>query len=185
MIQLQKDEKILGVFRRHWLTFVMALLPIVILGIIAVISPILFELYFPELAEDSSITAVGVVLALEIVWIVIFLIIADYYLDVWIVTNKRLIFIELHGLFSRTVSSVTLMHIQDVTVEVHGILGTLFKYGEVKIQSAGTEGEFTFRQVPEPYQIKNLIVKTRGEFFQIKNSKQMDILKSGGTTHRP
>src|SRR3989338_3096464 len=48
-------------------------------------------------------------------WLFVLHTFVDYYLDVWIVTNERIINIEQRGLFSRTVSEQKLYRVQDVT----------------------------------------------------------------------
>lgn len=74
----------------------------------------------------------------------------DYYLDVWIVTNERIVDIQLKGLFARTISETRLYRVQDVTAEMKGIFATLFDYGTVHVQTAGATGRFTFEQMSDP-----------------------------------
>jgi len=93
------------------------------------------------------------------IWIIFFLLWVDYYLDVWIVTNLRIVNIEQKGLFSRTVSELELSRIQDVTTEVLGMIPTFLNYGDVFIQTAAEQERFLFRQVPDPYGIKDQIMK--------------------------
>ena len=51
-------------------------------------------------------------------------------------TNDRIVDIEQHGLFSRTISEVDLFRIQDVTVDIHGIIATLLNYGNLTVKTA-------------------------------------------------
>ena len=163
MIELQTGEKIIRVYRPHWFVFFLAVAKILALMVIVLAAPFSFKKYLSELYfGNESFVFMGAVLALEMLWTLIFLTIADYYLDVWVVTNERVVFIELHGLFSRTVSSVNLGNIQDVSTEVKGILPMVLRYGNVIIQSAGTRGEFVFKHVPNPHEIKDAILEVRG-----------------------
>jgi len=167
MIDLQKDENIVLVCRRHWLVFLFAVLPIIFAMLIILAVPIAVNSFVPDFfAHYENLVYLGVALGFEIFWLVLFLVITDYYLDIWVVTDHRLVFIELHGIFHRTVSSVNLRNIQDVSVRVHGIVPTVVKYGEVQVQSAGTEGSFIFKQIPEPYGVKDLILHTREQFLR-------------------
>lgn len=167
MLDLQKDENIVLVCRRHWLVFLFAVLPIVFAMVIILGLPPIVNSFAQEFfASYQNLVYLGAALGFEIFWLTLFLIITDYYLDIWVVTDHRLVFIELHGIFHRTVSSVNLRNIQDVSVRVRGIVPTIFKYGEVKIQSAGTEGSFIFKQIPKPYAIKDLILHTREQFLR-------------------
>ena len=99
----------------------------------------------------------------EILWIVLFLVVTDFYLDAWVVTNQRLIFVEVHGLFSRTVNSVDYRNVQDISVGIHGFFATLLNFGDIAIQSAGTHGNFLFRQVPKPDSVKGQILTVKNE----------------------
>jgi uncharacterized membrane protein YdbT with pleckstrin-like domain len=81
----------------------------------------------------------------------------DNYLDVWTLTNERIINREQKGLFNRVVSELELIRIQDITVEQKGFLATILGYGNVYIQTAGEMERFIFEQVPHPYKISKAI----------------------------
>jgi membrane protein YdbS with pleckstrin-like domain len=83
----------------------------------------------------------------------------DYYLDIWIITNERIIDIQQRGFFSRVISEQKLFRIQDVTSEVHGIIPTLLHFGDVHVQTAGTKERFFFNDVPNPDEIRDIIIK--------------------------
>ncbi|HEY4475837.1 MAG TPA: PH domain-containing protein [Candidatus Paceibacterota bacterium] len=162
MITLQPEEKIILICRRHWLVFIFAIFPAVFMMAVILAVPVLARVYATEIFSGfQEYVFPASLLLLEVLWIVLFVVIADYYLDTWILTDQRLIFVELKGMFSRITSSVSLKNIQDVTTEVHGLLETLLSYGDVKVQSAGTEGAFIFKQIPAPYKVKDTILATR------------------------
>ena len=107
---------------------------------------------FPEIFQDTIIFPLLTLLASAYfltIWMVFFLVFLDYYLDFWIVTNDRIIDVSQH-FFSRTISELDLYKIQDVTVEMHGFLATMFNYGTVYIQTAGARQRFVFENIPEP-----------------------------------
>lgn len=85
-----------------------------------------------------------------IIWIIIIVVWTDYYLDVWIITNKRLIDVEQKGLFRREIASVDLHKIQDVTSNIDGIIPTMMKFGDLHVQTAGSEKEFVIRNIENP-----------------------------------
>ncbi len=96
---------------------------------------------------------------LLLIWMYAFLVWIDYYFDVWIITNERIINIEQKGLFVRSVSELKFSRIQDVTSEVHGMIPTILNFGDVKIQTASDEDFFLFRQVPDPYHVKDVVME--------------------------
>ena len=93
------------------------------------------------------------------IWLFFFFSFIDYYLDVWIITDERIIDIQQRGFFSRVISEQRLYRIQDVTSEAHGFFTTILKYGNVYIQTAGAKQRFLFQEVPEPEKVRNTIIK--------------------------
>ncbi len=126
---------------------------------------------FPMLSDISLHIFLFFVISLLflICWVFLFVAIARYYLDSWIVTNQRTIHTELKGLFNRVVSTVPHDKIQDITVEVRGILPTFFHYGDLHIQTAGGFRNFVFREIPEPNKTKDVIFKAQNEYLALKN----------------
>jgi len=92
-------------------------------------------------------------------WLFAFFTFIDYYLDVWIITNERIIDIEQRGFFSRVIAEHKLFRIQDVTSEVHGVFPTLIGYGDIFVQTAGTKQRFHFDDIPNPGIVRNMIIK--------------------------
>ncbi len=93
------------------------------------------------------------------VWIAAFTVWLDYYLDIWIVTDQRILDVEQVGLFSRVVSEVDLEKIQDVTSEVHGMPATIFGFGDIHIQTAAEKTRFVMKSVPHPVTARREIIK--------------------------
>lgn len=100
-------------------------------------------------------------------WIYGFLIWVDYYFDIWIITNERIINIEQKGMFTRKVSEMTYAKVQDISTEVMGFIPTVINYGDVKVQTAGENENFIFRTVSDPYRVKGVIAE-----MQKKNKVQ-------------
>ena len=90
----------------------------------------------------------------------------DYVLDIWIVTNKRIIDIEQIGLFKRETSSVRLENIQDVTCNIHGLIPTILHYGEINLQTSGTEKEFILKHAASARKAKELIMRLHDQILE-------------------
>jgi ABC-type multidrug transport system fused ATPase/permease subunit len=157
----KKGEEIIILLRRHWfvlikrlsLWVVAALIPIVVYLITGQTVPLVVEgtIFEPILIVFGSIFYL-------FIWLFAFNGFIDYYLDVWIVTNVRIINIEQRQIFSRVISEHELDKIQDVTSEVHGIIATFLNYGEVFVQTAGQQQRFVFKEVSNPQNIKRKII---------------------------
>ena len=96
----------------------------------------------------------------------------DYYLDVWIVTNKRIIGIEQNGLFNREVYEQNIENIQEVSGNQKGYLQTFFNYGDVLIQTASDKPLASFEKVPFPFQISQKINKIMEQYKKEHPSNQ-------------
>jgi uncharacterized membrane protein YdbT with pleckstrin-like domain len=88
----------------------------------------------------------------------LFLIFVFHYLNMQIITNIRVVDITQEGLFSHTVSELHIDKIEDATSMTNGILGTIFNYGNVYVQTAGTVDRFEFNNVPDPAGIEKLVL---------------------------
>lgn len=107
--------------------------------------------WFPFLLFAASVYYLSI-------WLFFLTEFTDYYLDVWIVTNDRVVNTEQHGLFGRTVAELDLYKIQDVTSDVRGMLATFLNYGNVHVQTAGQKERFVFEEVPNPHEIRKRII---------------------------
>ncbi len=156
----QKDEKIILLLRRH---YIIILAKIIFWSLTAILPPLFYLIFQNVLGQIFSGEISYPILVLFTstyylyIWLFAFHSFVDYYLDVWIITNKRIINIEQHGLFVRTVSEQKLYRIQDVTSKLKGFFSTVFNFGEVYIQTAGKEPRFVFKQIPEPYKVAKKI----------------------------
>ncbi len=89
---------------------------------------------------------------------------ADYLLDVWLVTDHRIVDMKQNGLFNQDIAETRLSNVQDVSVSIKGVLATLFSFGNVVIQTAGAKQVFEFQQIPNPVRVKDTILRLFDEF---------------------
>lgn len=157
----RESETIILFLRRHWFIFFMRLILIIVsvAGLIAIYY--LFSFLGNNLRESEyyNLLLFGESLATLFIWNFFFILWIDYYLDAWIVTNERIINIEQRGFFMRNISELKLTKIQDVTSEITGVVPTLLNYGNIYVQTAAEKERFTFYQIPNPNQVKNVIVQ--------------------------
>lgn len=160
-------EKVVRVIRRHKFILFRQFLMFCVLAIL----PIGF--FLMAMAKDYSYIFNGLVSGPAIVlgtsayylfiWLLFFFQFVDYYLDVWIITNERIIDIVQGGFFSRTTAEQMISRVQDVTSEVKGIIPTLLNYGNVYIQTAGEMERFTLLEIPETEVVRELVIKMAEE----------------------
>lgn len=178
ILNLEAGENVIYQVRRHWIVFFGYTAGLIFIGILPFILFTFLEIYFPQFFSinvNGNIYALLVFLYslwLLILWVSFFLDWTKYYLDVWYVTEKRIIIIDQKYLFNREVSNVRFDKIQDVSVEVPGFLSTLLDFGNIKVQTA-SEGicEFNMRVIRHPAQVRQVIFGKHNEIGD-KNSKE-------------
>lgn len=147
--------------RSHPLLFIKSVFVFLLLAVIPYGLYRVFLATYPTLFETGLLAALltlGASIYYLAIWLFLFSELVDYILSVWIVTNDRIVSIEQHGLFGRTVAELDLYKVQDVTSEVHGTVATLLNYGDVFIQTAGEKERFVFEKVPNPHHIRQGII---------------------------
>lgn len=166
LIKQKSYEKIIHILRRHPVTFVPTLLLFLLLlalpiGVFFIISSLFPELLNGPIIYPTAVLAASVFyLAIIVFFFTQFI---DFYLDLWVVTNDRIVDIEQFGLFARTVSEVDLFRIQDVTTNVHGFFSTIFNYGVITIKTASDNKSIVFKNIPRPNAVREKLIRLSDE----------------------
>ncbi len=159
-------ERILLMLRRHWFVlFTTALFFLVLLALPLLLSVLIPDGFIVLLRTTVWTGVVTLVLTAYylFLWLFFFTVAVDYYLDVWIVTNERIVSIEQEGLFHRIIAEQSTARVQDVTSEVQGLFPTFLNFGHVFVQTAGERERFIFMQVPRPEDVKKVIIRAHEE----------------------
>ena len=168
-INLEKDEYIVFEVRKHWFNLVApgllilagTLFPVVVY---AIISSLPFQI-----ESEHSLAVLFLFLYVNwiiVLWVIAFIIWTDYYLDVWIITNKNLIDVEQKGVFHREISTTRLSRIQDVNSEIKGLFQTFLNFGDLTIQNAGTNHQFKITGINNPVMVRENIEKAISQYNQ-------------------
>jgi|SRR3989344_2190311 len=160
MIVLEPGENIVGEVRRHWFVMFGFSLILCILAVLPCISfKILSQVKELPLLPNINIIFCAFLYLLWILclWIAFFVVWTDYYLDVWYITNRRLIDIEQKGIFNREVIYVAYDKIQDTTVETRGVIATMLGFSDIHIQTAGEQREIILHSAASPEIAKKML----------------------------
>lgn len=156
------DEHVVHFLRRHIITII----PLILGYAFLISAPFALVWYIntyqPTLLQHAVISpliVLGSSVFFLFAWLFLFQAFMDYYLDVWIVTNRRVLSIEQNGLFSRTISELRLYRVQDVTSTITGLLHTIFGYGNVEVQTAGEKEHFIFEDIPHAQLVAKAILE--------------------------
>jgi len=173
-IPLQPNEHIIATVRRHWWVMLSETLFIVVLAAAPVFFyeglMIVFSQSSIETGDTLALFTFVYSLWLLCLWMAFFLIWTNYYLDVWVITDKQMIDVEQKGLFNREISNLRLDRIQDVTIQVKGVLGTVFKFGNIIVQTAGDHKAFIIKDAHHPENVKSLILAQLDQVLDTKAS---------------
>ena len=175
-INLEADEKVLMIVRKHWWIIVShtiivvtsALLPFIGAELIVWLQPFSGSFDYTKInafINDNLASFVFIYSVwLLIHWITMANFWTDHYLDLWTITNKRIISVDQRGFFRRFLSSFRLERLQDMNIEVNGVIPTLLNFGTIEAQTAGgSNEEFKTRNMPDPRGLKAIIIKAADE----------------------
>lgn len=163
-IQLEPGEEILKMVRKHWFVIVSELFGTLIMLMFPIFGFLVVS-FFPDqlhfnLANYTTLIAFGVAVWSMFCLIAGFTIWTHYYLDLWIITDRRIILIDQISFFNRNVSIFRLERLQDIEFYVRGIIPTLLNFGTIKAQTASAfESNFKSNGLPDPRGLQATIQK--------------------------
>lgn len=182
MIKLAKDEFVVEVIRKHWFPPLVHTISISFLFIIPIVGIFLllgvsiptgidrsFTLSLSFLFANTSYIFFGISFWGLFLWLRFFTFWTDYHLDGWIITNKRVVDIEQRGFFRRNIASFRLERLQDVNTVVNGIIATFLNFGDIHVQTAGSEREFVLKYAQNPGHVKQVIMNQHDEILESRD----------------
>ncbi len=188
-LDLEDGEDILIVVRKHWFVLaselagvvVGALLPIILLNIFFGVSGSYEVLtvdtaaYTPEITFLTTVWLLFSVFSGFVIW-------THYFLDLWVVTDRRIISVEQIHFFNRNVAIFRLERLQDIEFTIKGLIQTFFNFGTISAQTAGhMEANFTSNGMPNPDQLQAIIQKAMdGRLAELNNRPNLSASEMSG-----
>lgn len=158
----QRDNESIYVFVRPYF---LAFLPWIAIGLGLLLAAIVFVILilagFPDILTDVFARNVFVIITSAFLLLLVpFMTVAflDFYYDIHIVTDRRLVDIDQNKLFSREINELALEEVQDVTTQNSGIFSSVFDFGHVLIETAAAKQKFEFNNVLHPREIASIIL---------------------------
>ena len=161
-IELENDEIVLQTIRKHWFVIGIDLFNIILLMLLPFFL-LLIANFIPQFLALSLHINLPVFLYGLSAWSLMSLLLGfmtwtHYYLDLWIITDRRIITIDQVQFFNRKVSSFRLERLQDIKVSIDGIIPTFLNYGTLRAQTASAlENNFMSHGLPDPREIQATI----------------------------
>ncbi len=156
VINQKPDEKIHLLVRRHLITNTPWIFLVLLFALFPLFMPFIIRFFpFIQVSLSSKISFFLLYyLALMGYGLLKF---SEWYFQVGIITNKRMIDIDMHNIMSRNVAETHIRSIEDVTYEQKGFLQSLFNYGDVYIQTEALTQNFEFDLIPQPAKVAELM----------------------------
>jgi len=163
-IELESDEVVITTVRKHWFVITVELMVIILFGLVPVFL-FMGVLALPPQSIVSTFVQTGTPLITFCLatWLLMSTLAAvtswtSYYLDLWILTDRRIIVIDQIGYFNRKVSNFRLERLQDINVSITGLIPTLLNYGIIRAQTASaSENNFISYNLPDPRGLQSQI----------------------------
>ncbi len=155
-IALRPDERVIRVVRKDPLVF----LGPFAFGALFIIA--LFFFFYPLI----RLRTVGMVIFLIALVFGVALIVRAvmlYSLNALVITNERIVDVDQQGFFRRTVSEIEYDKIEDMTIQIRGMFGTLFHYGTLVLQTGAPTVTIELSGIKYPERVQELIRELREE----------------------
>ncbi len=193
-----EEEQVALFIRRHWMAFLPWILmtPVVFTGgiLLAVWSWISIT---PDNGSGvTNIEAQALIITGTAIFLLSLLFLylrawMSYYLDVTIVTERRLIDIEQEGIFGRSVAEQSLLRVQDVSARQNGFFHHFLNYGNLYVETAGEQPNFELHNLPRPNEVAKTIINLHDSLVETGGHEidmavaEGDVGRYTATGHRP
>lgn len=163
------EEEALLVAHKHWAAFVPAT---VLSSGPAVLFAVLWSM--PEASTGPTLHALFTLLlppGLLVTWTILAVLWTSHFLDMLIVTDRRIFYSSQEGLFRRSIGEWDIRRVQRVSVRIDGALESLFSYGAVEVELEGGES-VVLESMPNPEYISAVIMKQDDVYGELKKTAQ-------------
>ncbi len=161
-VQWISTERI--VWHKHWFVLARQVVPLAVLALgllLLMVGGFLFDFYQKlDLAFSQTLVGLEFILAfiLLILLAAIAWVTADWWNDTYELTHDSIIDIEKLPLFlAEERKEARLSEIQDIRLNISSPLEMILNYGDITVETAATQGAFTFHHVPNPRAVKEEI----------------------------
>lgn len=150
-------EKVILLLRRHPITNI----PWIVIAIVMFFAPFVLT-NFPLLSFlPLRFQFVGILIWYLLLLAYVFESFLDWYFNVNIITDERVIDVDFVNLIYREMTDADLGKIQDSTVILGGVIRAIFNFGDLQIQTAGEIPEIEFTDIPNPDEASRVLHNLR------------------------
>lgn len=149
----RSDENVIAVWQRHPWSYLKAAITLLLFSLIPWLIYLLFS--FTKVFTFATF----IILMIAFLWLLLI-----WFLwrnNLVILTNQRIMHIEMANPIAKKVTEVPLKNIQHISFENRGLISTIFGFGNILLQTAGSSAQdIILKNLADPYDIQQLISKT-------------------------
>ncbi len=164
-VNLEENETILLFLREAFITNI----PWILLVALLLVVPFFFIFFIQFIFQTTSL-AIPLRLVLALSWFYYIIVLGfalirfiTWFYTVGLVTDKRVIDIDIYNASTVTVAATKLNNIKDAQYSQGGFFKSFFDFGDVLMQTEGIEQNFKFENAPHPSQVVNILTEMIGE----------------------
>jgi len=149
----EQEEQVILVIRSHWIVY----LPQVLLAILVLILPWILAAISADIFKSAVIFLALLITSLLIAASILVSTIIKWYYNVDMITDQRVVDLDFPNVMAHTMTEAQLEHIEDVTQKQLGLLGSIFDVGTVYVQTAGSNQNIEFTNIPRPRDVQEIL----------------------------
>ena len=172
----EEGDKVVLFVRKHWVKYLVVSIVSILLFSIPVIGIIVYLLNKSEIDPMSiEIITASVGVYLLVVMALILEAFVDFYLDMFIITEDRVVFVRQNGMFNQQIDEAHLSDISEVGVDVKGFINSIVGCGDVIVHMGNDEAILTIDDVQNAEKIAREIMRLHKEHVGKKSKEQGEI----------
>lgn len=153
----EQDEEVILLLRQHFITNVPWILGLFLLALLPFLLFIIVPIFFSSIIIHPALIFIATAFYYLIIFSLGVLYFSIWYFNVGIVTNKRLLDLDVHNILSRVLSEARLNAIQDVTITQVGGIRSIFNYGDIDVQTEALKQNIEYYRIPQPNAVRIII----------------------------
>lgn len=167
MVVMQPGEKVVCILNRHPIgiiqQYVAATFAILLVSVLVLLT-------VPGKATPgvADVFYVGLLVLVMVLVAVLAAATRVYWENHWVITTDSLTQVVQGSLFGAQASSLSLEHLEDITVDQRGVLQRMLNFGTLKAETAGDHSKFQFNFCPEPLEYARKIIDAKEKYLASK-----------------
>ncbi len=147
-----EGEKVILLLRKHPVTQI----PWIIATIVLFFAPLFLNVFLGSLVVLRQLIFINI-LWYAVLYAYVIINVLNYIFNVGIVTNFRIVDIDFNSVLYKEIDETILSKVEDVTTKTGGFVRSIFRFGDLYVQTAGTNENIEFMAIPDPTEAATII----------------------------